>query len=100
MRKRRTPRTTILAFILIVSMLPSLTAQAQNLTNVLKPVEIGFDAVIIRPLQLTTLVVGSVLLCPALLLSVPNGETARSEAIELFWTIPYENLVERELGDF
>ncbi|MCP5044054.1 MAG: hypothetical protein GY944_23745 [bacterium] len=80
--------------------LPLFEAQAAEGRNVWRPVEVGFDAVIVRPLRLTTLMLGGVLLGPALLMSLPNGETTRDEAIEIFWTIPYEALLEQELGDF
>ncbi|MDP6977614.1 MAG: hypothetical protein QF570_03300 [Myxococcota bacterium] len=65
----------------------------------MRPIEVGFDAVIIRPLRLLNLMIGGVVLGPSLLLSLPNGSSTRGEAIETYWTIPYEQLVERELGD-
>ena len=61
---------------------------------------IGFDAVIVRPLYITSLVVGSIMLLPAIGMAALDGEESRDEAIELFVTIPYEDAIERELGDF
>ena len=61
---------------------------------------IGFDAVIVRPLYITSLVVGSIMLLPAIGMAALDGEDSRNEAIELFVTIPYEDAIERELGDF
>ena len=60
---------------------------------------VGFDVVIVRPLYITYLVVGSVMLLPAMGMAVLDGEDSRDEAIELFVTIPYEDAIERELGD-
>jgi len=61
---------------------------------------IGFDAVIVRPLYVASLVVGSIMLLPAIGMAALDGEDSRNEAIELFVTIPYEDAIERELGDF
>lgn len=61
---------------------------------------VGFDAVIVRPLYVASLVVGSIMLLPAIGMAALDGEDSRNEAIELFVTIPYEDAIERELGDF
>ena len=63
-------------------------------------VAVGFDAVIVRPLYVASLVVGSIMLLPAIGMAVLDGEDSRNEAIELFVTIPYEDAIERELGNF
>ncbi len=101
MRTNRPSRLRALVLTLLLGCsLPLAEAQAVDFSPVVRPIEIGFDAAIIRPLRFTALVVGGVLLAPSLLLSLPNGSSTRNEAIELYWTIPYESVFERELGDF
>lgn len=78
---------------------PLSQAHALDTTEAVEAIEVGFDAVIIRPLRLFSLMLGGLFLVPSLGMSSLNGKTSREEAIETFWTIPYENLVERKLGD-
>jgi hypothetical protein len=40
------------------------------------------------------------MLLPAIGMAALDGEESRDEAIELFVTVPYEDAIERELGDF
>ncbi len=99
MRKNLTSPWRALVFSLLCCSLPLSEAQALDTTPVVRPIEIGFDALIIRPLRLMNLLIGGAALGPSLLLSLPNGSSTRNEAIATYWTIPYEQLVERELGD-
>lgn len=79
--------------------MPMSSAHAIDWSPIVRPLEIGVDAVIIRPLGVMNLAIGGLLLGPSLLMSLPNGEATRHEAIETYWTIPYEQVFERELGD-
>lgn len=113
MRNRITTRVGIFALALALCTAPASQAQAfefPDLTGgifddvdwdaVLHPIEVGFDAVIVRPLTMTTIVIGGVLLVPAVALSAAEGRDSWDSAIELFVTIPYEDAIQRELGDF
>lgn len=75
-------------------------AAFKPLEAAVKPLEIGMDVLIVRPLALSTLVVGAVMLVPALLISAPNVMATMDEALENFIEIPYEDAFERELGEF
>ena len=99
MRKKRPSRWQAFALLLVCASLPLAEAKAAETGSVMRPIEIGFDALIIRPLRLINLMVGGVILGPSLLMSLPNGSSTRNEAIELYRTIPYESLVKRELGE-
>ena len=72
----------------------------ESLEVVVEPFEIGFDAIIVRPLSFSTIIVGYAMFVPAVILSVPNLETTYDEVVEVFITIPYESVFERPLGDF
>lgn len=99
MRKRPTRRLRITLLALVLCVLPLFEAHAAETRDFWRPVEIGFDLVVLRPLGLTTIAIGGAFLGPALLISLPNGKTTRDEAIELFFTIPFEDVFQRELGD-
>lgn len=104
MRNRITKNLRALLLTLALCCLPQLEAQAFEtpdfLNSMVKPIEIGFDVVIIRPLGFATVIVGAALFVPAVALSLPNLSTTFDEALEIFITIPYENLFERPLGEF
>lgn len=119
MRKRITNRVGVWALIIALCAVPASQAQAFEFSDITDPVanffepvtsydysnavntfEVGFDAAIVRPLAVTTLIVGAIFLGPAVLLTVGDGKESRDEAIELYLTIPYEDAFERELGDF
>jgi len=63
-------------------------------------VAVGFDAVVLRPFAVVTLVVGAAMLPFAALLASPGGMEPIREATELFVTEPYEEAFKRRLGDF
>ena len=75
-------------------------AAFRPLGGVVKPLEIGMDVLVVRPLAISTLVVGAAMLVPALLISAPDLTTTMDEALENFILIPYEDAFERELGEF
>ncbi len=99
MRKNRPSRWQALLLTLVFCALPIAEAKAVESSDVLRPLEVGFDLVILRPVRAFNLLVGGLILGPSLLMSLPNGTSTRDEAIELYWTIPLESLTERELGD-
>ena len=119
MQKRITNRLGVWALIFALCAVPTSQAHAFEFSDITDPVkdffepvrtydysviidplEVGVDAVIVRPLAVTTLIIGAVFLVPALIISAPDGEESREEAIERFITISYEDAFERELGDF
>lgn len=63
-------------------------------------IEVGIDIVLVRPLSAVSLFAGVALYAPAVGLSFMDGQSALDEAKEIFVTIPYEYVFERELGDF
>ena len=60
----------------------------------------GFDLVILRPLGLAALIVGSVALFPAAVMSLAGGEDATQTAVDLFVVDPWRDVFQRPLGDF
>lgn len=100
MRTRSAKNLGVLFLALALCCLPRLDARAIESSDIVKPLEIGVDAVIFRPLGLVTLAVGAVLFVPAIALSTPNLRATYEEAMEIFLRIPYENVFERPLGDF
>ncbi len=79
---------------------PRVEAQALGVSDFVKPIEIGVDAVVIRPLGVVTLVTGALFFGPALAFSAVDVSANYDEALELFITIPYENVFKRQLGEF
>jgi hypothetical protein len=85
--------------------IPVFQAQALEtpkfLQPAVKPMEIGFDVMIVRPLSITTVIIGAALFVPAFILSAPNfGSNSYDDMVETFITIPYESTFNRPLGDF
>jgi hypothetical protein len=103
--RHRIPKT-LSALLLGIALccVPVLQAQAFDtpkfLEPAVKPMEIGFDAVIVRPLTFTTVIIGAAMFVPAVIISAPNLSVTYDEVVEVFITIPYESVFERELGDF
>jgi hypothetical protein len=60
----------------------------------------GFDAVIIRPLALSAVVVGAAFFVPAAIISAPGGLTPIREAWEHFVLAPVNFVFRRPLGEF
>ena len=60
----------------------------------------AFDVVIVRPLGLVALTVGTVLFAPVALLTAPGGKDSLREGLEVFVTGPAENVFQRPLGEF
>lgn len=103
--RNRIPKTLrVLLLAVALCCVPVLQAQAfdtpEFLQPAVKPFEIGFDAVIVRPLTFTTIIIGAALFVPVFIMSVPNLSTTYDEVVEVFITIPYESVFARELGDF
>jgi hypothetical protein len=60
----------------------------------------GFDAVVLRPLGTTAVIVGGGLLVPAAILGAFNGREGFEEAKETFLTAQVESTFKRPLGEF
>ncbi len=60
--------------------------------------DLGFDAVILRPMSLVQLAAGSVMLVPAFVLSLPGGSQA--EVLDVLFRIPFDYTFQRPLGEF
>jgi len=61
--------------------------------------KIGVDVLIVRPLRLGACIAGAGFVYPVSVLAAPNSMSAREQVVDVLWTIPYENLTERELGE-
>jgi hypothetical protein len=64
------------------------------------PAVAGFDVVILRPLGLAALAVGTVAFIPVAVLTAPDGLDSLQAALEIFVTTPAEWVFKRPLGDF
>jgi hypothetical protein len=61
---------------------------------------IGFDAVILRPLGLVAVAVGTAAFVPAALLTAPNGRDGIQSALGILVTERAKSVFQRRLGDF
>ncbi len=61
--------------------------------------EIGTDVLLLRPLLLCKMVAGMGFVLPASYIAGPSSMDTREEVVDVFWTIPLQDLTERELGD-
>jgi hypothetical protein len=60
--------------------------------------DIGFDVVLLRPMGLLQLAVGSAMLIPAYPLSWPSG--GQGEVLDILFWSPFEYTIRRPLGEF
>jgi hypothetical protein len=60
----------------------------------------GVDLLVVRPLGLVTLVAGTVLFVPAVIMTAPNGTESMHEAYDRFVREPGEYFYSRPLGEF
>lgn len=60
--------------------------------------DIGFDAVVLRPMGFLQLVLGSAMLIPAYPLSYPGG--GQQEVLDVLLWSPYDYTIRRPLGEF
>jgi len=60
----------------------------------------GVDALIVRPLASARVVVGALLLIPAVILASPSGKEGIDIAYDTLLAEPMEYAFDRELGDF
>ncbi len=60
--------------------------------------DIGFDVVLLRPMGLLQLAVGSAMLIPAYPLSWPGG--GQGEVLDILFWSPFEYTIRRPLGEF
>ena len=60
----------------------------------------GFDALIVRPVGFSAVLVGAAYFIPAAILSAPNGMDGIKEARAIFITVPFESVFKRSLGSF
>jgi hypothetical protein len=101
-RKRRS-LSNICATLIAALSLPTL-AQAQGSSDTVPPPpDYGaqvFDAVILRPLGFTAVVIGAAFFVPAAILTSPGGKDTIEEAMELLVIMPGEWVFTRPLGDF
>ena len=98
------PSLRVLAATLIAALLVPSHAGAQDDEDAASKAQDyaakGFDAVIIRPLALSAVVVGAAFFVPAAIISAPGGLTPIREAWEQFVMGPVNFVFVRPLGDF
>ncbi len=97
---RNTKKLRALLLIAVLCGLPRLDAQAIEMSEIVKPIEIGVDVMLIRPLGMLSLATGALFFGPALAFSAVDVSANYDEALEIFITLPYENVFKRPLGDF
>jgi len=64
------------------------------------PAAAAFDVVVLRPLGLAALAIGSALFVPVAVLTAPSGKDGLKPALEIFVAEPARNVFTRPLGDF
>lgn len=93
----------IAAALIAALLLPTL-AQAQTGTDTVPPPPNypaqAFDAVILRPLGFTAVIVGAAFFIPAAILTSAGGKDTIEEALELLVLVPGKWVFTRPLGDF
>ena len=77
-----------------------LSAPAHADSETPHPAAVVFDAVLLRPLGLLTMVIGAALFVPAAVVTSPGGLDSLEEALELFVLDPAKDVLERPLGEF
>ena len=92
---------SVLALTVALCSLPRQEARADDTADAVQSaIEVGVDIVLVRTLSLVQLIAGAALYVPAVALSFIDGQSSLDEAREIFVSIPFEYLVERDLGDF
>ncbi len=93
-----------MAAMLIAGLLLSAKAQAQRHGDVSPPppnyAAQAFDAVVLRPIGLAAVIIGSALFVPAAIVTAPGGRDAVQEAWEVFVQAPGKFVFSRGLGEF
>ena len=89
---------------LIAGLLLSAKAQAQRHEDVSPPppnyAAQAFDAVVLRPIGLSAVIIGSALFVPAAIVTAPGGRDSIQEAWEVFILRPANFVFDRPLGEF
>ncbi len=65
----------------------------------LRSAEVAGDVLVVRPLKLGKLIAGTGFVFPASVLAAPAGMDVREEVVDVFFTIPMQDLTEPQLGD-
>jgi hypothetical protein len=75
----------------------------KSLDKAEKPFSIGFDAIILRPLGLVSVVIGTAVMVPMAIIASPNtidmGVEAYDEPMEIFFRTPVNYVFKRPLGE-
>jgi hypothetical protein len=103
--RNRRSLSSICAILIAALSLPALaSAQTQPGSDTVPPppdyAAQAFDAVILRPLGFTAVIVGAAFFVPAAILTSPGGKDTIEEAMELLVIVPGEWVFTRPLGDF
>jgi len=77
----------------------SAATSADGESAALRATKIGTDVLLVRPLSLAKLIAGAGFMYPASVFAAPNSMSVREEVVEVFWTIPLEDLTDRKLGE-
>ena len=108
MRERRRSICTRVATLVAILLLPLQARAQQPQEGAIEPDEstvanvfaAAVDLVVVRPLGLGAVVVGSVSFLPVALISAPQGREGLRQAWEIFVAAPVQSVFQRPLGDF
>jgi hypothetical protein len=74
------------------------SAESQEDAELTRQIDMGFDAVVLRPMGFAQFLIGSVILPPAWLLSWPGG--GQGQVLDILFQTPFDYTFRRPLGEF
>lgn len=109
MRFRSRRIVTTLVLLCLACAIPAGEVWAQDETEGAEPATgsrfrrgsaIAVDVLLVRPLGLGKLIAGAGFACGALVLTTASTTSIRDEVVDVFHTIPRDELTDRDLGEF